>query len=73
VRAERALLALTGAERAVILKLGIATPHLHVHIYPVGAELNRAAVQAIIDANVGEPREAKFVGDLRRLLTAAQD
>jgi diadenosine tetraphosphate (Ap4A) HIT family hydrolase len=69
VRAERALLALTGAERAVILKLGIATPHLHMHIYPVGAQLDRAAVQAIIDANVREPRDAKFVDDLRRLLT----
>ncbi|HWS71281.1 MAG TPA: HIT family protein, partial [Thermoanaerobaculia bacterium] len=32
-KAERALLQVTGAERAVILKLGIQTPHLHLHIY----------------------------------------
>jgi diadenosine tetraphosphate (Ap4A) HIT family hydrolase len=45
-RLERALLEATGAERAIILKLGIATPHLHVHIYPVAAALDRAAVMA---------------------------
>src|SRR5262249_36607651 len=39
-RVERALLEATGAARAVILKLGIATPHLHVHVYPVPASLD---------------------------------
>ncbi|HYM60038.1 MAG TPA: HIT family protein [Thermoanaerobaculia bacterium] len=61
-RAERALLAVTGAERAVILKLGIQTPHLHLHIYPVNANLDRAAVFAIIDAAVrDECSDEEFV------------
>ena len=67
-RAERALLAATGAERAVILKLGIATPHLHVHIYPVAAALDRPAVMEIIDARVREPFDAGFVAELRQRL-----
>jgi diadenosine tetraphosphate (Ap4A) HIT family hydrolase len=72
VRTERALLALTGADRAVALKLGIATPHLHLHIYPVGAELDRAAVQAIIDARTREIASAEertnFAEEVRQLL-----
>ena len=67
-RVERALLAATGADRAVIVKLGIATPHLHVHIYPVAATLDRAAVMAIIDARVREPRDEAFVAELRARL-----
>jgi len=67
-RAERALLAATGAERAIILKLGIATPHLHVHIYPVSAALDRAAVMEIIDARVRQPADEAFVAELRERL-----
>ena len=58
--AEKSLLEATGAERAVILKLGIQTPHLHIHIYPVSASLDRAAVMAVIDGRVREEREAGF-------------
>jgi diadenosine tetraphosphate (Ap4A) HIT family hydrolase len=53
-RAERALLEVTGADRAVMLKLGIITPHLHVHIYPVSATLDRARVMDIIEGRVRE-------------------
>jgi len=67
-RAERAILAATGADRAVILKLGIATPHLHVHLYPVAATLDRTAVMAIVDARVRVPRDEALVADLRRRL-----
>lgn len=67
-RAERALLAATGAERAIILKLGIATPHLHLHIYPVAAALDRTAVMEIIDARVREPVNEAFVAELRARL-----
>ena len=67
-RAERALLAATGAERAIILKLGIATPHLHVHIYPVAASLSRAEVMEIIDARVREPFDAQLAAELRERL-----
>ena len=47
-RAERVLLELTGAERAMILKLGIATPHLHVHIYPMSARATRDEVADVM-------------------------
>ncbi len=57
---ERALLDVTGTDRAILLKLGIATPHLHVHIYPVSSRLTRAEVQRIIDAQVREEREEGF-------------
>jgi diadenosine tetraphosphate (Ap4A) HIT family hydrolase len=67
-RVERALLEATGTERAIILKLGIATPHLHVHIYPVAAALDRAAVMAIIDAKLRVPWDEAFVADLRARL-----
>jgi diadenosine tetraphosphate (Ap4A) HIT family hydrolase len=67
-RAERALLAVTGADRAILLKLGIATPHLHLHIYPVSASLDRSAVMEIIDAGVREPFDERLVADLRERL-----
>jgi len=67
-RAERALLAATGADRAVLLKLGIATPHLHLHIYPVSASLDRAAVMEIIDARVREPFDQTLIDELRERL-----
>ena len=70
-RTERALLDLTQADRAVIMKLGIATPHLHIHIYPVGAALNRADVMEIIDARRSEPYDATFVTALRSRLDRA--
>jgi diadenosine tetraphosphate (Ap4A) HIT family hydrolase len=67
-KAERALLRLTGAERAVMMKLGIVTPHLHLHIYPVRASLDRAAVMAIIDGKVRTPRDAAFVEAVKTAL-----
>jgi len=71
--AERALLAATGAERAVLLKLGIATPHLHLHIYPVSASLDRTEVMEIIDGRVRDAMDDRdrqaFVNELRERLT----
>jgi diadenosine tetraphosphate (Ap4A) HIT family hydrolase len=67
-KAERALLDLTGAERAVMMKLGIATPHLHLHIYPVRASLDRLAVMAIIDGKVRVERDEEFVKAVRKAL-----
>lgn len=72
--AERAALQATGAERAIILKLGIAVPHLHVHIYPVSASLDRLAVMQILDSKVrevpGESERRALVDHLRRELAA---
>jgi diadenosine tetraphosphate (Ap4A) HIT family hydrolase len=68
-RAERVLLEVTGADRAVMLKLGIITPHLHVHIYPVSAALDRAKVLDIIEGRVREEvsdrDRAQFVESVR--------
>jgi len=64
-RAEQALLRLTGADRAVILKLGIMTPHLHLHIYPVSASLDRKAVMEIIEGRTRVPRDEDFVTRVR--------
>jgi diadenosine tetraphosphate (Ap4A) HIT family hydrolase len=67
-RAERALLAATGADRAILLKLGIATPHLHLHIYPVSALLERSAVMEIIDGRVRDSFDQTLIDELRERL-----
>jgi len=67
-RAERALLAATGAYRAILLKLGIATPHLHLHVYPVSASLERAAVMEIIDGRVRDTFDQALLDELRERL-----
>jgi diadenosine tetraphosphate (Ap4A) HIT family hydrolase len=67
-RTEGALLAATGADRAILLKLGIATPHLHLHIYPVSASIDRAAVMGIIDARVRDPFDQTLIDELRERL-----
>jgi diadenosine tetraphosphate (Ap4A) HIT family hydrolase len=71
-RAERTLLAATGTDRAILLKLGIATPHLHLHIYPVSASLDREAVMEIIDARVRDAMDDRdrqaFVNEMRERL-----
>lgn len=67
-RAERALLAATGTDRAILLKLGIATPHLHLHIYPVSASLERPAVMEIIDGRVRDAFDQTLIDELRERL-----
>jgi len=64
-RAERALLAVTRADRAILVKLGIATPHLHLHIYPVSASLDRGELMEIVDGRV---RDAMDDRDWRALV-----
>jgi diadenosine tetraphosphate (Ap4A) HIT family hydrolase len=67
-RTERVLLDATGAERAIILKLGIMTPHLHVHIYPMSATATREEVFAAIDGKAHEPHDESFVVAIRKAL-----
>jgi len=69
-RAEKALLDVTKADRAILMKLGIATPHLHLHIYPVRASLDRDAVMRIINAETRETRDDVFVQETRNHLTS---
>ena len=60
-RAERMLLEATGADRAIIFKLGILTPHLHVHIYPMSAQATREDVFEAFDGKKREPKDESFV------------
>lgn len=69
-KAERALLDVTGADRAILMKLGIATPHLHLHIYPLAATLDRDAVMRIINGETREKRDETFVEAVRKHLTS---
>jgi diadenosine tetraphosphate (Ap4A) HIT family hydrolase len=71
-RAERVLLDVTKADRAILMKLGIATPHLHVHIYPVSAALDRDAVMRVINSETREPRDGELVEIVRKHLTQRQ-
>lgn len=48
-RAERELRARTGAARVMVMKLGIQTPHLHIHLYPFDAAATRDEVFDVID------------------------
>ena len=68
-RAERALLTVTESDRAIVMKLGLATPHLHVHIYPGPKSATREEVFAAIDARTSVPRKEELVRKVRALLT----
>jgi len=69
-RAERALLGATRADRAILLKLGIATPHLHLHIYPVSAALDRAAVFEIVEGRVRAGVDEALIAELKERLAS---
>ena len=68
-RVERAVLALTGAQRAIVMKLGIQTPHLHLHLYPMNDDATRGDVFDAIDGKRADARDAAFVAALRDSLT----
>lgn len=67
-RAEIILLRETRKERAIMLKLGLVTPHLHLHIFPVSASHDRASVMAMIDSRTHEPRDEAFVQQIREAM-----
>jgi histidine triad (HIT) family protein len=67
--AERVLLALTRTQRAIVLKLGIQTPHLHLHIYPMAETATREEVFEALDGKRGETRDDEFVRECRSRLT----
>ncbi|MBV8515945.1 MAG: HIT family protein [Acidobacteria bacterium] len=69
-RVEGELLALTRADRAIALKLGIATPHLHVHLYPAPASWTRADVFAAFDGKSAQDDDG-LVDALREALGRA--
>ena len=67
--AERVLLQETGRRRAILLKLGIQVPHLHLHIYPVGAGFTRDDVMRAINGDSKEERPEGFAERCARALT----
>lgn len=67
-QAEKTILDATGARRAMILKLGIQVPHLHVHIYPMPADADRTAVFAAFDGKRQEARDPALVAKIRTAL-----
>jgi diadenosine tetraphosphate (Ap4A) HIT family hydrolase len=68
-RVERVLLGVTGMERAIILKLGIQTPHLHLHVYPLSSAATRDEVFAAFDGRHSAARDESFLAELRHHLT----
>lgn len=68
LRTERALLAATGCERAIVMKLGIMTPHLHLHIYPVPVSATRGDVMAAIDGKTRVARDEALIDQVRAAL-----
>ena len=64
-RAESVLREITNAERVIAMKLGIQTPHLHVHLYPFPSKATREDVFAAIDGKTAEPRTDAFVERVR--------
>jgi diadenosine tetraphosphate (Ap4A) HIT family hydrolase len=66
---EDLLLEQTGSDRAILMKLGVKTPHFHLHIYPLSSSLDRAAVMDIIDAKTRVPVDEQFVRILRDRLS----
>lgn len=69
-RTERVLLAITAAERSIVMKLGIQTPHLHLHLYPVSAKATREDVFATIDGSTRVAVDPLFADRLREALAA---
>ncbi len=69
-RVERAVLDETGADRAILMKLGLAVPHLHVHIYPVSREMTREQVFAVIG---GKTKHAASAQERAELVAALRD
>lgn len=69
---ERALLELTGAERSIVMKLGIQTPHLHIHVFPFSSTASRDQVFSALDAVSSEAHDPLLVELLRARLSAPQ-
>ncbi|HJQ41289.1 MAG TPA: HIT family protein [Thermoanaerobaculia bacterium] len=66
--AERVLKELTHADRVIAMKLGLKTPHLHVHLYPVSESATLDEVFDIINTKVTVPRDETFILDTARRL-----
>lgn len=45
---ERALIEVFDADRVLAVKLGLAVPHLHIHLYPVSGHVSRDEVDGML-------------------------
>jgi hypothetical protein len=63
------LLDLTGTQRAIVMKLGIQTPHLHLHVYPMADTATREDVFEALDGKRRETTDEEFVRLCRSRLT----
>lgn len=57
-RVESAILEETASERAILMKLGLQVPHLHLHIYPFRGDATREQVMMVIDGKVTDESTA---------------
>ena len=68
-RVEAATLATSNADRAILMKLGLQVPHLHLHVYPFMRDATREEVMNVINGESTDdatPEEkAEFVKRLR--------
>lgn len=67
-RTELALLNVLRTDRVLVLKLGLAVPHLHYHLYPVSRDFSRADFFSALNLETrDEPEEADRLTLLHRL------
>ena len=65
---ERALIEVFDADRVLAVKLGLAVPHLHIHLYPVSRHVGRGEVDAMLARKVRlEPSEEELATWLEEL------
>lgn len=67
VRTERALMEVLGAHRVILLKLGLAVPHLHWHLYPADRTTTR---EELFDAFMLRTRFEPDPAALEAMVTA---
>gem|GEM_PF-467155 len=69
---ERVVLEETGAQRAIVMKLGLAVPHLHLHLFPFAASASRDEVFRAINNESHHPatpaEKLELVARLRQRL-----
>lgn len=76
-RLERILLQTLGCDRAIVLKLGLLVPHLHVHVYPISRNESRDGVMAMIEGRArhepAQGEEGALLATLRLALSETSD
>lgn len=66
--AETALLRDLGADRVIVMKLGLAVPHLHHHLYPFSSSASRDDVMRAINMQVRHEPDSAMKQQIRERL-----